>query len=140
MWGPPGHAYVYLCYGVHSLLNLVTGAQGHGAAVLIRAAEPLAGHQIIDRRRGGKTGPDSLAGPGKVGAALDLDPSWSGHALFEGGGLEVRSGAPVPAILAGPRVGINYASREHIEAPWRLASANTPWVSHRRTLRAVTSS
>src|SRR5688500_13424039 len=57
MWGAAGHAYVYLCYGLHSMLNLVTDREHEGAAVLIRAAEPVAGLSVIAARRGGKTGP-----------------------------------------------------------------------------------
>jgi DNA-3-methyladenine glycosylase len=140
MWGPPGHAYVYLCYGIHALLNLVTGEEGQGAAVLIRACEPISGLETIRDRRGGRQGPVLLTGPGKVGAALGLDTTWSHHALYEHGGLEVRAhsgadaGADSGATLAGPRVGIGYASEADIRAPWRLAVADTPWVSHRRGL------
>ena len=139
MWGPPGHAYVYLCYGIHALLNLVTGDEGQGAAVLIRACEPVSGLPAIRARRGGREGPTLLTGPGKVGAALGLDTGWSHHALYVSGGLEVRagSGESLAGVLAGPRVGIGYASEAHIRAPWRLAMANTPWVSHRRGLSPV---
>jgi DNA-3-methyladenine glycosylase len=134
MWGPPGHAYVYLCYGLHSMLNLVTDREGEGAAVLIRAAEPIAGLSTVAARRGGKTGPEALTGPGKVGAALGLDTRFSGQPLFLPGDLEVRDGEPPAKILAGPRVGIDYASAADRKAPWRFAIADSPWVSHRRTL------
>ena len=137
MWGPPGHAYVYRCYGLHSLLNLVTNADGEAAAVLIRACEPLAGLDAVRARRGGKDGPVLLTGPGKVGQALGLGPDDSGHPLFRPGDLEVRDG-PVPARIAvGPRVGIDYARPEHVEAPWRVADADTAWVSHPRRLARV---
>ena len=134
MWGPPGRAYVYLCYGIHHLLNLVTEADGVGAAVLIRAAEPLEGLQTVRARRGGKSGPVLLTGPGKVGAALGLDTSWSHHPVTESGGLEVHAGEGPETVLAGPRVGVDYAEPRHRDAPWRLASGGSPWVSHRRTL------
>jgi DNA-3-methyladenine glycosylase len=135
MWGEPGHAYVYRCYGLHHMLNLVTNREGEGAAVLIRACEPIAGHEVIATRRGGKTGPVLLTGPGKVAEALALDATFNGHALFRPGGLEARQG-PVPARIAvGPRVGIDYASEADRLAPWRLAVADSVWVSHRRTLR-----
>ncbi|MCB9765697.1 MAG: DNA-3-methyladenine glycosylase [Alphaproteobacteria bacterium] len=134
MWGPPGHAYVYLCYGIHSMLNLVTGPEGHGAAVLIRACAPLEGLETIQARRGKAKGPALLAGPGRVGAALGLDTGWSGHPLFTEGGLEVRAGRPPEAVLAGPRVGIDYAEPAHRDAPWRLAAAGSRWVSQRRGL------
>jgi DNA-3-methyladenine glycosylase len=136
MWGPAGHAYVYVCYGIHAMLNLVTGDVDEGAAVLIRAAEPVAGHAIIRARRHGLEDPGSLAGPGKVAAALALDTSFSGHPVFEPGGLEARDAPAVPAakILAGPRVGIDYASPADRAAPWRFAIADCAWVSHRRML------
>jgi DNA-3-methyladenine glycosylase len=137
MWGPPGHAYVYLCYGLHQMLNLVTNAEGEGAAVLVRACEPVRGLETIRRRRGMKSGPELLTGPGKVGAALGLDTAMSGDALFRPGGLEVREGEAPSAIVAGPRVGIDYASAKHRKAPWRLAVAESPYVSHRKSLRKV---
>lgn len=137
MWGPPGRAYVYLCYGIHHLLNLTTNQDGEGAAVLIRAAEPLAGLDTIQARRGGKSGPVLLTGPGKVGAALGLDTSWSHHPVSAAGGLEIRRGDPIEGRLAGPRVGIGYAEPQHIEAPWRLAVAGTRWVSVRKSLSPI---
>ena len=63
MWGPAGHAYVYRCYGLHAMLNVVTNAEGEGAAVLVRACEPVAGHATIAERRRGpaiQTTPASL--------------------------------------------------------------------------------
>jgi DNA-3-methyladenine glycosylase len=91
MWGPAGHAYVYLCYGIHHMLNVVTDREDEGAAVLVRACEPVgragAGRATTRRdatRRSGRR-PALLTGPGKVGQALGLDTSWSGHPLFERG-------------------------------------------------------
>jgi len=137
MWGPPGHAYVYLCYGIHQLLNFVTNRDGEGAAVLIRSCEPIAGHRAIRRRRGGKEGPVLLTGPGKIGQALGLDGSFCGHPLYRRGGLEVREGSRASDITIGSRIGIGYAEPEHQEAEWRLAVAGSPWVSHANALRAV---
>jgi DNA-3-methyladenine glycosylase len=135
MFGPPGHAYVYVCYGIHAMLNVVTDRDGEAAAVLIRAAEPLEGLETISARRRGIVGPVSLTGPGKVGAALGLDTKWSGHPLFESGGLELRQGPSVERVLAGPRVGIDYATPRDRKALYRLAVAGSPWVSERRSLR-----
>jgi DNA-3-methyladenine glycosylase len=134
MWGPPGRAYVYLCYGIHQMLNLVTNRDDEGAAVLIRAAEPVAGLEIVQQRRGGMSGPALLAGPGRVGAALGLDASFNHHPLYEPGGLELREGTPPSTLLHGPRVGVDYASEADRLAPWRLAEAGSAWVSHRKTL------
>lgn len=135
LWGPPGRAYVYTCYGLHQLLNLVTGRDGEAAAVLIRACEPLAGLELIRRRRGNKSGPVSLTGPGKVGAALALDTSWNHVPVYSAGGLEVREGGAPARILVGPRVGVEYAQPDHRALPWRLAAADTAWVSQPRSLR-----
>lgn len=135
LWGPCGRAYVYLCYGLHHMLNVVTGGGADAAAVLVRAAEPIAGLPTIRRRRAGRSGPALLTGPGKVGAALGLDLRWSGHRLDRAGGLCIEPGEPPARVLVGPRVGIDYADPAHRRLPWRFAIADTPWVSQRRTLR-----
>jgi DNA-3-methyladenine glycosylase len=137
MWGPPGHAYVYLCYGMHHMLNLVTNLDGEGAAVLIRSCEPISGWGTIRHRRGGKDGPVLLTGPGKVGQALALDRSFSGHPLYRRGGLEVREGTRPNEIVVGSRIGIGYAEPEHQHAEWRLAVAGSSWVSHRAEMRGA---
>jgi DNA-3-methyladenine glycosylase len=115
MWGPPGHVYVYLCYGLHNMVNLVTEADGRPAAVLIRGATVLAGHDLVRARRGGRL---DLIGPGKVGQGLGLTTSSSGRAL--GVELAIHRGAPPSQVRAGPRVGIDYASPEDRAAPWRF--------------------
>jgi DNA-3-methyladenine glycosylase len=135
MWGPPGHAYVYLCYGIHNMLNVVTGAEGEGAAVLIRSCEPVAGAAAIRARRGGREGPDALAGPGRVGSALGLSVDYSDHPLFRRGGLSLLDGPPPARVLAGPRVGIDFASPAHQRAPWRLAAGDSAYVTQRGMLR-----
>jgi DNA-3-methyladenine glycosylase len=134
MWGPAGHAYVYLCYGLHAMLNVVTNAEGEGAAVLIRACEPVAGLETVRARRRGLEGPPLLRGPGRVAAALGLDAGWSGHALFEAGGLELCAGEPPAGVLVGPRIGIDYASPRDRAAPLRFAVAESRWVSRPRAL------
>lgn len=135
MWGPPGHAYVYLCYGMHHMLNLVTNAEGEGAAVLIRSVEPVAGLGVVRERRGGREGPVALTGPGKVAAALALDSAWSGHCLYRRGGLAVLDAPSPGVVLAGPRVGIDYATAHDRGAPWRLADGASAYVSARSALR-----
>lgn len=137
MWGPPGHAYVYLCYGLHQMLNLVTDSDGAGAAVLIRACEPVAGLEHVRARRGDKQGPMLLTGPGKVGSALALDTSFCNAPLFKPGGLTVLDAAPVAELLVGPRVGVDYADPAHRDAPWRIALAGSKWVSQRAPLRPL---
>lgn len=140
MWGPPGHAYVYLCYGLHNMLNLVTNRDGEGAAVLIRACEPVQGIETVLARRKQQAAvpvkPSLLQGPGKVAQALGLDTSFSGQPLFASSTLCVREGQAPTSVMLGPRVGIAYASEEHQRAPWRLAVGDSPWVSARKTLIA----
>ena len=136
MYGPPGRAYVYLCYGIHDMFNIVTGPDRHASAVLVRSAEPVSGHAVIASRRGGRTGPDSLAGPGKVGQALAVDPSFSGHALYRAGGVGLFEGPPPAEIHAGPRVGIDYADLEDRRRSWRFADARSKWVSRPKVIRS----
>ncbi|KAL8128824.1 hypothetical protein V2J09_017979 [Rumex salicifolius] len=130
VFGPGGHAYVYLCYGLHTMLNVVADKEGNGAAVLIRASAPVAGLKTIQQRRGQITEkPVLLTGPGKVGQALGLTTEWSNHPLYELGGLELLDGPKPESILVGPRVGIEYALPEHVSAPWRFTIAGTQWIS-----------
>jgi DNA-3-methyladenine glycosylase len=133
MWGPGGHAYVYLCYGIHNMLNISADESGRASAVLIRACEPIAGLDEIRRRRGGAGGAKSdatlLAGPGKVGAALQVDPSWSGRALYRTGDLYLARGDTPAGVLVGPRVGIDYAEPADRARPWRFAVAGSTCIS-----------
>ncbi|XP_050244635.1 DNA-3-methyladenine glycosylase [Quercus robur] len=141
VFGAGGHAYVYLCYGLHSMLNIVADKEGVGAAVLIRSCAPICGLETIQQRRGQKTDkPVLLSGPGKVGQALGLTTEWSNHCLYTPGGLELLDGPEPEKILIGPRVGIEYALPEHVNALWRFAIAGTPWISApKNTLRPPSS-
>ena len=134
MWEAGGRAYVYFCYGMHHMLNVVTGPEDQGEAVLIRSCEPVAGLETVRERRGGLQGPVLLTGPGKVAQALGVDRSFSGHLLYAPGGLELLAAEPVQAILWGPRVGVDFANEEDRKLPWRFAVANSPWVSQRKAL------
>ena len=135
MWGPGGRAYVYLCYGLHNMLNVTADEAGRASAVLIRACEPVSGVELIRERRGGRSGPVLLTGPGKVGAALGLDVSWSGHRLYRAGGLNLSAGEAPAALLSGARVGIDYARPRDRARPWRFAIAGSDWVSVPQSLR-----
>lgn len=137
VFGPGGHAYVYLCYGLHMMLNVVADKEGVGAAVLIRSCAPVSGLTTIQQRRGQITDkPVLLTGPGKIGQALGLSTEWSNHPLYEPGGLEILDGPKPEKILVGPRVGIDYALPEHINALWRFAIAGSSWISApKNTLR-----
>lgn len=126
MWAAGGCAYLFRCYGLHHLLNLVAGPEGQGAAVLIRSAEVVAGQETVRIRRRGTL---DCTGPGKVAEALGLDLSFNHHRLFEPDGLVLRRGEAPELILAGPRVGIGFASAEDQAAPLRFAVAEARRVS-----------
>lgn len=132
LYGPPGHAYVYLIYGLHHLLNFVTEEEGLPAGVMIRALEPYHNEQEMRRLRPVK-GRLLCNGPGKLTSALALDKAYNGWDLTQGSQLWV---APRPTPLqetlgSGPRIGIDYADRKDREAPWRLWLAGNPWISSR---------
>ena len=135
MWEDGGRAYIFLCYGVHHMLNIVTGRAGDGAAILVRACEPVAGWERIQQRRGcASLSPVMLTGPGKVAQALGLDLSFNHHPLYQAGGLELREGDGPARILRGSRVGIAYAVPADQAAALRFAIADCPWVSQRKGL------
>lgn len=135
MWGPGGRLYVYQCYGLHQLLNVVTGRPGEGAAVLVRSAEIVEGRQVAEAR-GVRPDPRGLVGPGLVGRALGVDPTWSHHPVTEPGGVELHAGPAPGAIRCGPRIGVGYASEADRAAPWRIAAGETRAVARPRALRA----
>jgi DNA-3-methyladenine glycosylase len=134
MWGPGGHAYVYLCYGIHRMLNVVTGPEGSAGAVLVRAAEPVAGWTTLRARRGARPERELSSGPGRVGAALGLSRDHSGSSLVEGE-VQLLVGEPVTAPWAGPRVGIEYAEDRDRARRWRWADPGSPHVSRPRPPR-----
>ena len=127
MFGPAGTAYVYLCYGIHHLFNVVTGAVDTPHAVLIRAGRPLAGEPLMCRRRGRVATGGLLAGPGSLAKALGIHTRHSGTSLFddliwiEDQGLRIDAGA----ITVGPRVGVDYAGPD-AERPYRFRLLEIP--------------
>ena len=138
MWGPPGRAYLYFCYGMHWMLNVVTGPEGVAMAVLVRGAEVVAGlDTVLGRRKAVKATPQLCAGPGKVAQALGLDGAFDGHALLAPGGLELREGPPPPRIMAGPRLGIAFATAEDQIRPWRFADGDSQAVLHGKFLQPL---
>lgn len=124
----PGVAYVYRSYGIHALLNVVVEREGVGAAVLIRALEPLSGTQRMRERRRRQPLTDLCSGPGKLtqalGIGLDLDATPLLGGPIELGPPPVGSSEP-PLLISGPRIGITRA----VELPWRFCAAGSPHVS-----------
>jgi len=95
MYGPPGRAYVYVCYGIHDMVNVVTGPEGEPGAVLIRALKPLSGVQKMRERRGQERVEELASGPGKLAEALDISKEHDGKPLTEGQ-LRLEPGENVP--------------------------------------------
>ncbi|MEZ5333562.1 MAG: DNA-3-methyladenine glycosylase [Thermoanaerobaculia bacterium] len=127
-----GRAYVYLVYGMHHLLNAVTGERCDGTAVLLRAGEAIEGAAIMARRRGLASAlrPGQLAGgPAKLTQALAVDLALNGASLRQGE-LTVTAGRPVEpgAVATGARIGVDYAG-DHASWPLRFAEAGNPEVS-----------
>jgi DNA-3-methyladenine glycosylase len=127
LFGPPGRAYVYFSYGVHSLLNAVAEEEGLGAAVLIRALEPVEGIELMRERRGLERAEDLCSGPGKLTQALGIGLALNGSSLLDGP-IELHAreaGARPPRIVLGERIGITKA----VDLPWRFCDADSRHVS-----------
>jgi DNA-3-methyladenine glycosylase len=124
LFGPPGHAYVYFSYGIHSLLNAVAEPEGTGAAVLIRALEPVDGLDVMRRRRGVERDAELCSGPAKLTQALEIGLSLNGSSLLDGP-IEVLERESQPRIAIGERVGITKAA----DLPWRFCDADSAHVS-----------
>jgi DNA-3-methyladenine glycosylase len=130
LFGPPGKAYVYRSYGIHALVNAVCEPDGVGAAVLIRALEPIAGLDAMRERRGLHAVEQLCSGPGKLTQALAIELDRNGSDLVRG---PVRLGPRPPGwedveIVAGTRIGITKAA----ELEWRFCATGSrsfsrPW-------------
>ena len=129
MFGPPGHLYVYLIYGLHHCLNVVAGPGHKPEAVLIRALAIDEGVELARARRGDRPPETRLAsGPGNVGQALGVDRSLNGADLLTGPVLVEQRVGPMPPILSGPRIGVAYAG-PWAARPMRFWIADDPHVS-----------
>ncbi len=152
MFGPPGIAYVYLVYGMHHCLNVVTGPEGVPAAILVRAVEPLEGLEtmrvarevVAQARRQARSGASTprrtaderlAAGPGLVSAAFSVDRSHTGWDLCDPASalrLETTgSGHASPDLIATPRIGIGFAGEPWTSVPWRFVDPTSPSLSVR---------
>ena len=127
LFGPPGHAYVYRSYGIHACLNFVAEEEGVGAAVLIRALEPVDGLELMEHRRGRRGVRELCSGPGKLTQALGIGLELDGARLDSGPLIAERSpaGARPPRVVTAPRIGITRA----VELPWRFCDATSDCVS-----------
>ncbi len=134
MYNDAGSGYVYLCYGIHHLFNVVTNVKNTPHAILIRAVEPLQGVNIMLQRTG-KQNPDRTltSGPGNVSKALGIYTLHSGVSLLDDmifiadDGFQLRNNA----IIATPRIGVDYAQEDAL-LPYRFIIKGNPYVSSRR--------
>ena len=124
MFGPPAHAYVYRSYGIHWCLNFVCREEGHGAGVLIRAIEPLAGLDVMRERRDAEDITALCSGPGKLCQALDVTRAFNGRPLAQPP-FRLEAAPPGLPIIAGPRIGISKA----MDVPWRFGLAGSRFFS-----------
>jgi DNA-3-methyladenine glycosylase len=134
MFGAGGHAYMYICYGMHSMLNIVVGKEGVGDAVLVRAIEPTVNlERMLDRRSMSSVSRALTNGPGKTAKSLGLSKEHDKMCLYEENtpiwiediGREILSSN----IYAGPRIGMSIFVEECSHWPWRFYIKDNPWVS-----------
>jgi len=130
MFGVPGRAYVYFNYGVHWMLNVTAHEEGNAAAILVRAAEPMEGLDLMRARRPrAKRDEDLLSGPGKLAAAFDITGVDNGIDLLDlASELRIEPGLPVGRVLSGLRIGL--AEGKGKDLPWRFVDAKSlRWIS-----------
>ena len=137
MFGRPGLLYVYFTYGNHWMLNAVAGRDGEGTAVLLRAAEPLDGLDVMAAHRGRDDPRDLCSGPGKLAKAFGVTGEHNGEDLVRGHILYVLEGRPVSrsSVACTTRVGVNVG----VDEPWRFFVDGDPFVSPGRPARGRTS-
>jgi DNA-3-methyladenine glycosylase len=129
LFGRPGLAYVYRSYGIHACINAVTETEGNGAAVLIRALEPIDGLDLMRERRGLERVEALCSGPGKLTQALGIELGHDGVDLAAGPITiaEPPTGSSEVEIVAGPRIGLTKAA----ELPWRFCVRGSRFLSRR---------
>ena len=139
MYAPGGTAYVYLCYGIHHLFNVVTNLQNIPHAVLIRAVEPLEGVETMMLRRSyHKVTPQLTSGPGSLSVALGINTAHSGISLH-GNTITIedrQTGITTAMLTATPRIGVAYAGADAL-LPYRFFLTDSPWVSKGKYLTAL---
>jgi DNA-3-methyladenine glycosylase len=131
MYHSGGVAYIYLCYGIHHLFNVVTNVQDNADAVLVRAIQPLEGIEyMLDRRKHESLDPKLSAGPGRLTQALGITTSQS-RINFQGDTIWIEDreiSFDEKEVVASPRIGVDYAG-DHARRPWRFYLQGNKWVS-----------
>lgn len=131
MYEAGGVAYVYLCYGIHHLFNIITNVKGQADAVLIRAIEPKIGiEKMLERRKMVQVERKLTAGPGIMSQAMGIDLQHYGESLLDGRIWIEDNGNIITEnqVIKSPRVGVAYAE-EDAKLPWRFRIADNVWTS-----------
>ncbi len=132
MWGPPGHAYVYLSRGMHWMLNIVTEAEGAPAAILIRAIRPLEGVELMAERRAGRKPREFTSGPARLTRALNVTNVLNTVDMTtREAGVWIEPGQPVAdeQVRTGPRIGLGKTPEPWFSIGWRWWVAGDEYVS-----------
>lgn len=133
MYKQGGTAYVYMCYGIHPMLNVVTGPEGHAHAVLIRAVQPLDGIELMKIRRQTEVIESLTSGPGKLTVAMGITRHMDGVSLFDTYSpviiLDNSDTIDNTNIVEGPRVGMSKHVGSCSHRPWRFYLKGNPFVS-----------
>lgn len=129
MFEEGGVAYVYLCYGIHNLFNVVVNGKNKPEAVLVRALQPIQGEDVMKKRMRASSIKRITSGPGKLTKALGIDGSCNGNDLSSSE-LWIEDGITIrkKEIISAPRIGIDYAG-EDAKLPWRFFIKDNGWVS-----------
>ena len=129
MFEEGGVAYVYLCYGIHNLFNVVVNGKDKPEAVLVRALQPIKGEDVMKRRMRASSIKRITSGPGKLTKALGIDGSCNGNDLSSSE-LWIEDGVTIrkKEIVSAPRIGIDYAG-EDAKLPWRFFIKDNEWAS-----------
>ncbi len=132
MYQAGGIAYIYLCYGIHHLFNVVTNVENKADAVLIRAIQPLDGKkEMLQRRNKQNINPALTAGPGRLSQALGITTDFDGTILKENTiWIEDRQLGSGSSLVATERIGVDYAG-EDAKLPWRFYPQESNWVSQK---------
>ena len=133
MFGPPGHLYIYFTYGMHWCANIVCGPEGEACAVLLRAGEVVAGHEVVAARRPRARERDWARGPARLTTTLGLGRDENGlDACGEGGLTRIdapETPVPLERVRTGPRVGVSGPGGDAAAYPWRFWLDGEPTVS-----------
>lgn len=129
MFGQGGHAYVYLCYGIHQMFNVVTNAEGEADAVLVRALEPVEGVRHMMKRMNTENERRVTSGPGKLAKAMGIDRKLNGKSLWSNQiWIEDARSVSASKIVISKRIGIDYAGEDAL-LPWRFSLKDNLWIS-----------